>query len=106
MTIENEQRLQAWLPDDPDLAHIVGRLMTAVTTAPEAIEPGEASVIAIVTLSVQHTPRLIPQQVKLALQQGISAQQMLEAVYQLVPVVGLPKVQDALRAMHTVLPAA
>lgn len=84
--------------------------MTAVTTAPEAIEPGEASVIAIVTLTVQHTPRLIPQQVKLALQQGISAQQMLEAVYQLVPVVGLPvglpKVQDALRAMHTVLPAA
>lgn len=106
MMTKNEQRLHEWLPDDPDLVRIVARLMADVATAPEAVEPGEASVIAVVTLTVQHTPRLIPQQVERALHHGISVQHVLEAIYQLVPVVGLPKVLDALRAVHTVLPTA
>ncbi|NLR10423.1 MULTISPECIES: carboxymuconolactone decarboxylase family protein [Lactobacillaceae] len=104
MTTENEQLVRDWLPDDPDLVAIVNRLMTAVTTAPEAVEPGEVSVIALITLTVQHAPRMIPQQVERALQNGVSARQLLETVYQLVPVVGLPKVQVALSAMHPYLP--
>lgn len=91
MMTKNEQRLHEWLPDDPDLVRIVARLMADVATAPEAVEPGEASVIAVITLTVQHTPRLIPQQVERALHHGISVQHVLEAIYQLVPVVGLPR---------------
>lgn len=100
---ENEHLLATYFPDDPDLAQIVNRLMTAIDTAPAAIAPGEASLIAIITLTVQHTPAMLPQHVIAAQRQGISAKTILEVLYQLVPVVGIPKVQAALTAVHSVL---
>ncbi|AYM01570.1 carboxymuconolactone decarboxylase family protein [Levilactobacillus yiduensis] len=97
---ENEHLLATYFSDDPDLAQIVNRLMTAIDAAPAAIAPGEASLIAIITLTVQHTPAMLPQHVIAAQRQGISAQTILEALYQLVPVIGFPLVINSVQYIH------
>ena len=63
------------------------------------------SILPIIAFTVQGIPEQIESYVQAAVDQGINEEKILEVIYQLEPVVGVGKVQAALKVAHQVIPA-
>lgn len=95
-------QLNDWLAQDPELAAIEMPYITAVQTGASDLKQGDQALIPLIAMTVQQSLTTLPGQTNLALAAGVAPAKILEVVYQLEPVIGLPKVTAALKAIHQV----
>ena len=69
------------------------------------ISKEQRAILPIIAFTVQGIPEQIESYVQAAVDQGINEEKILEVIYQLEPVVGVGKVQAALKVAHQVIPA-
>ncbi|OAQ00554.1 carboxymuconolactone decarboxylase family protein [Ligilactobacillus aviarius] len=69
------------------------------------ISKEQRAILPIIAFTVQGIPKQIESYVQAAVDQGINEEKILEVIYQLEPVVGVGKVQAALKVAHQVIPA-
>lgn len=69
------------------------------------ISKEQRAILPIIAFTVQGIPEQIESYVQAAVDQGINEEKILEVIYQLEPVVGIGKVQAALKVAHQVIPA-
>lgn len=96
------QRLQTWIPDDPDFLNLEENFIRAIRADTVALDPGDTELIPLIAMVVQQSDTTLSAQIAATLAAGVTPVKLLEVVYQLEPVVGLPKVTLALRRIHAV----
>ena len=69
------------------------------------ISKEQRAMLPIIAFTVQGIPKQIESYVQAAVDQGVNEEKILEIIYQLEPVVGIGKVQAALKVAHQVIPA-
>ena len=69
------------------------------------ISKEQRAMLPIIAFTVQGIPKQIESYVQAAVDQGINEEKILEVIYQLEPIVGVGKVQAALKVAHQVIPA-
>ena len=65
----------------------------------------QRAMLPIIAFTVQGIPEQIKPHVQVAIDRGINSKKILEVIYQLEPVVGIGKVQAALKVAHQIIPA-
>lgn len=69
------------------------------------ISKEQRAMLPIIAFTVQGIPEQIKVHVQAAIDQRINSEKILEIIYQLEPVVGVGKVQAALKVAHQIIPA-
>ena len=69
------------------------------------ISKEQRAILPIIAFTVQGIPEQIESYVQAAVDQGINEEKILEVIYQLEPIVGVGKVQAALKVAHQIIPA-
>ena len=69
------------------------------------ISKEQRAMLPIIAFTVQGIPKQIESYVQAAVDQGVNEEKILEIIYQLEPVVGIGKVQAALKVAHQIIPA-
>lgn len=98
----NRESEQSFRNTDPELAGIAERFIQKVNEDSENLETEQMHLIAIVSLVVQQSEKMLAEEVQEALDDGTAPEAIREAVYQCAPYVGLPRAVDALDAVNNI----
>ena len=69
------------------------------------ISKEQRAMLSIIAFIVQGVPEQIESYVQAAVYRGVNEEKILEIIYQLEPVVGVGKVQAALKVVYQIIPA-
>ena len=94
------------LSQDKELRAVMDNFIgSEVPEATPLVEKREAELIRLVSLTVQQSNALLQEEVGSALDNGISPEEILEAIYQCAPYSGFPRAVDAVEIARSVFKA-
>ena len=94
------------LSQDKELRAVMDNFIgSEVPEATPLVQPREAELIRLVSLTVQQSHALLQEEVATALAKGLSPEEILEAIYQCAPYSGFPRAVDAVEIARSVFKA-
>lgn len=94
------------LSQDKELRAVMDNFIgSEVPEATPLVEKREAELIRLVSLTVQQSNALLQEEVGVALDKGLSPEEILEAIYQCAPYSGFPRAVDAVEIARSVFKA-
>ena len=94
----------SYLNQDPSFKKIMENYLQDFTIVKQYLPAGDEYIIPIIAMCVQGMDDLLEEHVQKAVNQNVTEEKILEIIYQLEPIIGLPKVIRALTVIHRVIP--